>query len=131
MTPAGSLSTEPAVHIAWQLFEVVGAALTARSAGEYVDLALPAVAGATSSSLAFLYAVDPRDRPENPKKSGREPLCHAADPELKKEYKEDWRNFMDRFIEASADYRSGYFHREFPDGSFRPPLVTIYSASAL
>jgi hypothetical protein len=38
---------------------------------------------------------------------------------------------MDQFIQASADYRSGYFEREFPDGSFRPPLVTIYSASKL
>jgi hypothetical protein len=32
---------------------------------------------------------------------------------------------MDQFIQASADCRSGYFEREFPDGSFRPPLVTL------
>jgi hypothetical protein len=38
---------------------------------------------------------------------------------------------MDKFIEASADYRNGYYYREFPDGSFRPPLVTIYTASGL
>jgi hypothetical protein len=88
-------------------------------------------AGRTVMGKKKLYAVDPRDRPENPKKSGREPLCHASNPELREEYKEDWRNFMDKFIEASADYRNGYYDREFPDGSFRPPLVTIYSASGL
>jgi hypothetical protein len=88
-------------------------------------------AGVTVIGREGLYAVDPRDRPKSPKQSGQEPLCHAADPELKREYKKSWRTFIDQFIQASADYRSGYFEREFPDGSFRPPLVTIYSASKL
>jgi REP element-mobilizing transposase RayT len=87
--------------------------------------------GKTVIGKKQIYAVDPRDRPDNPKKSGQEPLCHASDPELTEEYKEDWRTFMDKFIEASADYRNGYFKREFPDGSFRPPLVSIYTASGL
>ena len=78
-----------------------------------------------------LFEEDPRNRPENPKKSSKEPLCHASDPELVKEYKKSWREFLDSFIPASADYRNGYFDREFPDGSFRPPLISIYSASAL
>ncbi len=78
-----------------------------------------------------LYETDPRDRPKNPKKSGREPLCHASDPELAKEYRESWREFLNQYIPASADYRNGYFEREFPDGSFRPPLITIYTASGL
>jgi GAF domain-containing protein len=60
MMPAASFSTEPAVQNAWQLFEVVGAALTAGTAEEYMVLALPAIAEATSSSTAFLYAMDPR-----------------------------------------------------------------------
>jgi hypothetical protein len=76
-----------------------------------------------------LFEVDPRDRPENPKKSSKEPLCHAAEPALQKEYKKSWREFLSQFIEASADYRRGYFEREFPDGSYRPPLVSIYSGS--
>ena len=88
-------------------------------------------AGTTVIGQEGLHAVDPRDRPKAPKQSGQEPLCHASDPELKKEYKKSWRTFMDQFIEASADYRSGHFEREFPDGSYRPPLVTIYSASKL
>jgi hypothetical protein len=32
---------------------------------------------------------------------------------------------------ASIDYRAGYLEREFPDGSYRPPLITPYSASRL
>ncbi len=78
-----------------------------------------------------LYETDPRDRPKNPKKSGREPLCHASDPELAKEYRESWREFLNQYIPASSDYRNGYFEREFPDGSVRPPLITIYTASGL
>ena len=80
---------------------------------------------------AAMFEVDPRDRPKNPKKSGRAPLCHASDPEKAKAFKKEWRAFMDRFIEASADYRNGNFDREFPEGSYRPPLITIYSASKL
>ena len=78
-----------------------------------------------------LFAVDPRGRPKDPKISGQEPLCHAADPERAKEYKKSWQFFMDQFIAASIDYRNGDFNREFPAGSYRPPLVSIYSASKL
>jgi hypothetical protein len=85
--------------------------------------------GKTVIGKAGLYAVDPRDKPKNPKKSGRRPLCHASDPELAKAYKRTWRQFLNQYIPASADYRNGHFDREFPSGSYRPPLVTIYHAS--
>ena len=85
--------------------------------------------GRTVIGKKRLFEEDPRNRPENPKKSGREPLCHASDPELAKEYQKSWREFLNQFIPASADYRNGYFDREFPDGSFRPPLVSVYTAS--
>ena len=49
----------------------------------------------------------PRDRPKAPKQSGQEPLCHASDPELKKEYKKSWRTFMDQF--GSDDFLTMYF----------------------
>ena len=87
--------------------------------------------GKTVIGKTGLYAVDPRDRPKNPKKSGREPLCHASDKKLAKEHKKQWRKFLTQYIEASADYRNGYFEREFPEGSYRPPLITIYTASKL
>ena len=87
--------------------------------------------GASIVGKKRLFEENPRNRPENPKKSSQEPLCHASNPELKKEYQESWREFLNQFIPASADYRNGYFSREFPDGSFRPPLISIYSASGL
>ena len=48
--------------------------------------------GKTVLGKAGLYEVDPRDRPKNPKKSGKRPLCHASDPELAKEHKKQWRS---------------------------------------
>ena len=85
--------------------------------------------GRTVIGTAGLFAVDPRDRPKNPKKSGREPLCHASAPELAKSYREERREFLNQYIQASADYRNGDFKRAFPGGSYRPPLIEIYRAS--
>jgi len=78
-----------------------------------------------------LYAVDPRDRPVSPKGSGPEPLCHAMSRETRQAYQELWREFVKEHRKASFDYRSGYYEREFPQGSFRPPITTIYNASSL
>jgi GAF domain-containing protein len=60
MTPAAGFSIEPDTESVWLLVEMVGAASTAECAEEFIDLALPAVARATTSSMTFLYAVDPR-----------------------------------------------------------------------
>jgi hypothetical protein len=78
-----------------------------------------------------LRRLDPRDRPRKPKRSGLQPLCHAADPVLRKAYKRDWREFLKAYRAASIAYRAGDFEIDFPDGSFRPPLITMYTASAL
>lgn len=78
-----------------------------------------------------LFALNPRDRPMHPTPSGPDPLCHAANLETAKQYKREWQEFLNQFIQASADYRNGFLHREFPEGSYRPPLVTVYYASAL
>ncbi len=56
-------------------------------------------------------------------------VCHASDPELAKEYRKSWCEFLNQFMSASADYHGGYFAREFPDGSFRPPLISVYTAA--
>ena len=86
--------------------------------------------GKTIIGFQKLKETDPRSRPKNPKGSGPEPLCHASDKETAKEYKKRWRVFRDAYIQASADYRNGVFDRDFPDGSFRPPLVEIFMANA-
>ncbi len=83
----------------------------------------------TVIGVAALYRTDPRDRPANPKDSGRQPLCHTTDKELRREFRKKWREFVVEHRKASADYRNGYHEREFPDGSFRPPIKTIYDSS--
>ena len=78
-----------------------------------------------------LFETDPRDRPKNPKKSGPAPLCHATSKAARKRFKQELKNFMNAFIQASADYRNGNYTREFPEGSHRPPLIKIYTSSKL
>ena len=90
-----------------------------------------ASAGRTFMGVPALFAVAPRGRPSNPKRSGRQPLCHTTVPALYREYRKRHRDFMDEYRKASLDYRNGDFEREFPVGSFRPPLITVYTSSAL
>jgi hypothetical protein len=78
-----------------------------------------------------LFETDPRDRPAIPKKSGRAPLCHASSKAAREAYKKELRVFVNEFIKASADYRNGNHEREFPEGSYRPPLIKLYTSSRL
>ena len=64
-------------------------------------------------------------------KRTNQPLCHASDMEAAAAYKREWRVFLEAFYQASSQYLSGNYHVEFPEGSFRPPLVNMYTASAL
>jgi hypothetical protein len=88
-------------------------------------------ANKTVIGVKALFETDPRDRPKNPKKSGTAPLCHASSDPAREKFKEELKAFVNEFIKASADYRNGYHEREFPEGSYRPPLITIYTSSKL
>jgi hypothetical protein len=90
-----------------------------------------AAEGRTVVGVPALRRLDPRDRPRNPKRSGRQPLCHASDPAAYKLYRREWRELRRAHRAASIAFRSGDLSVEFPDGTFRPPLVTMYTASAL
>jgi len=81
--------------------------------------------------VARLFELDPRDRPREPKKSGGQPLCHTSSQEARKEFERQWRDFVDEHRKASIDFLNGYWDREFPEGSFRPPIMTIYTSSRL
>jgi hypothetical protein len=73
-----------------------------------------------------LTQTDPQSRPENPKNSGPEPLCHSSDDEAaKKAFKKELKHFWDQYIQASADYRGGMKNREFPDVSFKPQTSAV------
>ena len=87
--------------------------------------------GRSVSGVPALYAVDPRERPRKPKSSGPQPICHAADRQLAREYVKRWREVLNEHRKASWDFRLGYYEREFPQGTYRPPLSTIYNSSHL
>jgi putative transposase len=89
------------------------------------------VEGRGVMGLGRLQAVDPYDRPAENKPRTVAPLCHTTSATLRREYEARWKEVMAAYVEASARYRSGEPEAEFPEGMFRPPLVTIYSASAL
>ena len=72
-----------------------------------------------------LEKVDFRDRPKTKKYAGPQPLCHASNYEARREFKEDWRYFLDHFYQMSGHFLKGNFDVEFPKGSFRPPLIQV------
>ena len=57
---AGKVSPRSTVETTWQLIELQDRAHTAQSPEEFLEFALPAVAGMAQVSMAFLYIVDPR-----------------------------------------------------------------------
>ena len=79
----------------------------------------------TVIGVKALFETDPRDRPKTPRISGRQPLCHAEDIETQKAYEEKWCEFLKEHRKASFDFRNGNRDREFPEGSFRPPIIRI------
>ncbi len=81
----------------------------------------------TVIGVPALFDIDPRDHPKTPRKRTRQPICHSSSLEGKIAYKEAWKEFLNQHREASVNYRNGDFNREFPEGSFRPPLVRIIS----
>ena len=78
--------------------------------------------------VAAQYRVDPRDRPANPKRSGRQPYCHSSSREARAEYIRDWREVLRAHREASIEYRLGFWEQEFPEGTFRPPLTRPFGS---
>jgi hypothetical protein len=78
-----------------------------------------------------LYAVNPLDRPKTPSDSGPQPLCHASDPGARRDFKRRWRDLVREYRKASIEYRAGCHEREFPQGTYRPPITKIYMSSRL
>ena len=76
-------------------------------------------------TLARLLKTDPRGRPRAPQPSAPMPICHAASKSAREDYKEQWKEFLHYYIDASGRFREGKFTAEFPHGSFRPPLTTV------
>jgi hypothetical protein len=84
--------------------------------------------GRTPMGVPAQYRVNPRDRPADPRSSGPQPLCHASSREARLEYARQWREIEREHRAASIDYRLGYWEREFPEGTFRPPLTRPFGS---
>ena len=69
------------------------------------------------------FELDPRDRPQTPRDSGRKPLVHASTRAEREAYRDKLREVMKAYVPASVAFRSGCFDVEFPPGTFRPPLT--------
>lgn len=87
--------------------------------------------GRTPIGMAQLRKLDPRSRPKTPRKSGRQPLCHASTKEAAEAFNARRRDFLNDYIPASADFRNGNYQREFPQGAYRPPLMTICTGDSM
>ncbi len=85
----------------------------------------------TAMGAKAQFRVDPRDRPRDPKHSGPQPVCHWSSQEARREYLRKWRETLREHRAASIDYRLGMWEREFPVGTFRPPLIKRYQSSCL
>ena len=81
--------------------------------------------------LSALKSLDPRDRPRRPRNKTPKPLCHASTIEGANAYREQYRQFATEYIAASAEFRNGNYQREFPQGSYRPPLMKICTADGM
>jgi putative transposase len=72
----------------------------------------------------------PFSKPANPRKRSPEPLCHADTKEQYEEYRSAYNEIVCAHRIASAAYRNGSFDIEFPPGTFRPPLITVFMKQA-
>ena len=82
-------------------------------------------AGRRTMTRARVLAQSWRSAPKNPKRSSR-PLCHAADPGVRKAFARGFDAFVSTFREASAMLRDVAREIRFPEWSFPPggPLVS-------
>lgn len=89
------------------------------------------VSGRRAVGARALFRLDPRERPVEPRVSGPQPLCHGSDPEERREHARRVRETRREHRKASVDYLAGMWEREFPEGTYRPPLIKPYQSSRL
>ena len=72
---------------------------------------------------AKMDKIDHRDRPKTKPTRTQKPICHAASEEAVKRFRDEYQDFLNAYVVASAAYRGGAYDTTFPAGSFRPPLI--------
>jgi REP element-mobilizing transposase RayT len=80
--------------------------------------------------MARIEQESPFSKPRSPRRRTFQPLCHVDTREEYRLYQEEHREISSQHRKASLLYRSGYFEAEFPPGTFRPPLVTVFGWAA-
>jgi REP element-mobilizing transposase RayT len=72
----------------------------------------------------------PFAKPRHRRKKSPQPLCHAETEEERNTYEAEYREVVKAHRLASAAYRNGCYDVAFPPGTFRPPLVTVFTLEA-
>ena len=80
--------------------------------------------------MARIRRESPFSKPKRPRQKTPQPLCHADTKSAYLAYEAEYKEIAERHRKASIAYRRGHFHIEFPKGTFRPPLVTVYQSAA-
>jgi hypothetical protein len=80
--------------------------------------------------IAEIEQESPFAKPPHRRKKSPQPLCHAETKEEREIYEVEYREIVKAYRLASAAYRSGCYDVEFPKGTFRPPLVTVFIRQA-
>jgi len=75
----------------------------------------------TVLGVKAVLSQDPQHRPPHPAKRPR-PICHTISLELRRLFRETYRQFVALFRNASPKWLVGNLKTQFPEGAFRPFL---------
>ena len=87
-------------------------------------------AGRKTLTRKQVLAQDWRSAPSQPSRSPR-PLCHSADPSLRRKFREGFREFVGSFREGSERLRRGDANVSFPAWCYPPGLPQVRPMSGL
>ena len=85
----------------------------------------------TVKGMSKIEQESPFAKPRQPRKKRPDPLCHADTEAEREAYEAEYREIVTAHRLASSAYRSGCYDVEFPIGTFRPPLVKVFTVQAV
>ena len=80
-------------------------------------------AGRRFMTVDELFALDPRDRPKEPRKRTPKPRVHASSEQLRQAIIEENREIAKAHRIASIAYLAGDVDVVFPEGTYKPPII--------
>ena len=85
---------------------------------------------ATVKGMKRIEEESPFAKPRHRRKKSPQPLCHAETEAERDTYEAEYRETVKAHRTASAAYRRGDYDVEFPPGTFRPPLISVFRAAS-